>query len=229
VYGDPTWREHPVFRRLAQTQLAWAHTVERMVERSDGEWPDRERARYLAKILTATLTPANFLLTNPVALKRAIDTGGRSVLPGARNLLRDVVTNRGMPSMVDTRPYQVGVNLACTPGAVVHREEMFEVLQYSPATDNVRERPLIVVPPELNRYYVLDLAPSRSLVEFAVSNGVHTFMVVWRNPRKHPSLGHGRWGMEDYVAAHTRAFDVVRELTWGGRPEPAGSVRRRHD
>lgn len=213
IFGDPHWRDHPLFRRLAQTHLAWAEAVNRVAEGGDGDWRARERTQYVANILTGVLSPANFLLTNPAALRQAIDTGGVSVLRGARNLLRDVTTNRGMPSMVDSRPFQVGRNLACSPGAVVHREEMFEVLQYTPTTKKVRKRPLIMIPPEVNRHYVLDLAPGKSLVEFAVSQGVQTFCVVWRNPRKDRSLGHGKWGLEDYISAHVRAFDVVREIT----------------
>lgn len=213
VFDDPVWRDHPLFRRLAQAHLAWADVVGRMVDRREEDWQSQERARYLANILTGALTPTNFLATNPVALRKAVDTGGLSVARGARNFLRDLRSNRGMPSMVDRRPYQVGVNVGCTPGAVVHRDEMFEVLQYTPTTSKVRERPLIIVPPELNRHYVLDLSPGRSLVEFAVSRGVQTFMVVWRNPRKDASLKHGYWGLADYIEAHVRAFEVVRDVT----------------
>jgi polyhydroxyalkanoate synthase len=112
---------------------------------------------------------------------------------------------------VDSRPFKVGENLACTPGAVVYRGEMFELLQYTPTTPRVHERPLLMVPPQLNRHYVLDLAPERSLVEFALSQGVQTFMVVWRNPSQ--KEGHGRWGIEDYVAAQLTAVDAIREIT----------------
>jgi polyhydroxyalkanoate synthase subunit PhaC len=120
-----------------------------------------------------------------------------------------VITNSGMPSMVDTRPFSVGQNLACTPGAVVYREEMFELLQYAPSTPTVRQRPLVMVPPQLNRHYVLDLAPGRSLVEYTVSHGIQTFMVVWRAPQRE----HGHWGLDEYLAAMLRALDVVRSIT----------------
>jgi polyhydroxyalkanoate synthase subunit PhaC len=213
LYGDRRWRENPVFRRLAQSHLAWTEAIERMTNEDGGNWASERRARYLTDIFTGAVSPANFLPTNPAAVARAIDTGGLSVLRGTRNFLRDVKDNRGMPSMVDTRPFTVGENLACSPGAVVYREDMFELLQYTSATEQVRERPLLFVPPELNRYYVLDLAPGRSMVEYAVSHGLQTFMVVWRNPRKDPALGHGRWGLDDYLEAHIRAFDLVREIT----------------
>lgn len=212
-FADPAWREHPLYRRLGQSYLIWERSLSSRADRQGGDWQRRARARYMANIITGALAPTNTLAGNPAALKRAFETGGVSLLRGSRNLLRDVVTNRGMPSMVDSRPYKVGENLATSAGAVVYREEMFEILQYQPTTAKVRERPLLMIPPELNRHYVLDLAPERSMVEFAVSRGIQTFMVVWRNPRKDKSAGHGRWSLEDYLAAHVRAIDVAREIT----------------
>jgi polyhydroxyalkanoate synthase len=113
--------------------------------------------------------------------------------------------------MVNREPFPVGEKLACTPGAVVYRDEIFELLQYTPTTPAVHSRPLLMVPPELNRYYVLDLAPGRSLVEYLVENGIQTFMIVWRNPRA--ELGHGHWGIDDYLAAQGRAAEAVKKIT----------------
>ena len=113
--------------------------------------------------------------------------------------------------MVNREPFPVGEKLACTPGAVVYRDEIFELLQYAPATPAVRSRPLLMVPPELNRYYILDLAPGRSVVEYLVQNGIQPFMIVWRNPRA--ELGHGRWGLDDYLAAQAKAAEVVKKIT----------------
>ncbi|WP_347349959.1 alpha/beta fold hydrolase [Intrasporangium sp.] len=213
LYGDRRWRENPVYRRLAQGHLAWTQAVERMTAQDDADWESQKRTRYLTDIFTGAVSPANFLLTNPVAVSRALETGGMSVLRGMQHFLRDLKDNRGMPSMVDTSPFTVGENLACTPGAVVYREDIFELLQYNPTTEQVHRRPLLFVPPELNRHYVLDLAPGRSMVEYAIANGMQTFMIVWRNPREDPSLGHGAWGLDEYLAAHIRAFDIVREIT----------------
>jgi polyhydroxyalkanoate synthase len=181
-----------------------------MVEAADSPWQRQARARYLANIITSTVSPTNFMLTNPLALKRAFETGGWSVLRGSLNTLRDLAGG-GMPRMVNRQAFGVGEKLACTSGAVVYREEIFELLQYTPATSVVYSRPLLMVPPELNRYYVLDLAPERSMVEFAVEHGIQTFMIVWRNPR--PELGHGRWGVDDYLAAEARAAEIVRNIT----------------
>jgi polyhydroxyalkanoate synthase len=127
-------------------------------------------------------------------------------------MVRDLVTNGGLPAQVDPRPFRVGQNLANSPGAVVYREELFELLQYTPSTPEVRGRPLLIVPPQINKHYFLDLAPGRSLVEHTVGQGVQTFCLVWRNPRLN-NRDHGRWALDDYVAAQLRATDVVRDIT----------------
>ena len=209
-FQDVTWRDNPVFRRLGQSYRLCEDWTDRMVEAAEGPWERQARARYLANILTGALSPTNYLITNPLALKRAFETGGQSVLRGGRNMLRDLAGG-GMPSMVNRKPFPVGEKLACTPGAVVYRDEIFELLQYTPATPTVRGRPLLMVPPELNRYYVLDLAPGRSMVEYATAQGLEVFMMVWRNPR--PGLGHGRWGIDDYLGAQTRAAEIVRTIS----------------
>ena len=184
-----------------------------MTDNPDSAWENRERARYVTNIVTGALSPANLPVTNPAAIRKAIDTRGLSLLRGGRTFVRDVVKHGGMPRMTDTRPFTVGQNIGASSGAVVYREEMFELIQYNPTTDTVYERPLLFVPPQLGRYYILDLAPQRSLVEHAVANGFQTFMLVWRNPRKYRQAGHGQWGLDEYVAATIRAFTVVREIT----------------
>jgi polyhydroxyalkanoate synthase subunit PhaC len=209
-FTDVTWRENPLFRRLGQTYRLYEQWTDRMVAAADGPWERQARTRYLANILTGALAPTNYLPANPAALKRAFETGGQSVLRGGRNMVRDLARG-GMPAMVDRRPFPVGEKLACTAGAVVHREEIFELLQYAPVTPAVRTVPLLIVPPELNRYYVLDLAPGRSMVEYAVAQGIQVFMVVWRNPR--PELGHGRWGLDDYISAQARAAEIVAKIS----------------
>ncbi|HTZ29890.1 MAG TPA: hypothetical protein VMC83_38195 [Streptosporangiaceae bacterium] len=112
--------------------------------------------------------------------------------------------------MIERGQFVVGQTLACTPGAVVYREEMFELLQYTPATPRVHAVPLLMIPPQINRHYILDLAPGRSLAEFAVSQGIKVFMIVWRNPDAR--LGHGGWGLDDYLAAEERANEVVKKI-----------------
>jgi polyhydroxyalkanoate synthase len=209
-FADVTWQDNPFFRMLGWSYRLFEEWAERMADAVDGPWDRQARTRYLADITTAMLSPTNFFWTNPAALKRAFETGGLSVLRGGRNMIRDLARG-GMPQMVNREPFPVGEKLACTPGAVVYRDEMFELLQYAPATPAVHSRPLLMVPPELNRHYVLDLAPGRSLVEYVVENGIQTFMIVWRNPRA--ELGHGRWGLDDYLAAQGRAAEAVKKIT----------------
>jgi polyhydroxyalkanoate synthase subunit PhaC len=209
-FTDEAWRTIPYFRLLGQSYRLFEMWMERMQANVDGSWQNKARARFAADVVTAALSPTNYLATNPAALRRAAETGGRSLLRGAQNMLRDLARG-GMPSAADRTPFAVGENIACTPGAVVYREEMFELLQYTPATPRVRSRPLVIIPPQVNRYYIIDLAPGRSLAEFAVSQGIQTFMIVWRNPS---SLhGHGRWGVDDYLAAQERAGEVVKEIS----------------
>src|SRR6266550_8224602 len=209
-FADATWRENYFFRMLGSSYRLFEEWTSRMVEATDGPWDRQARTRYLANVVTAMTSPTNFFFTNPAALKRAFETGGMSALRGGRNMVRDL-TRGGMPQMVNREPFPVSEKLACTPGAVVYRDEIFELLQYTPSTAAVHGRPLLMVPPELNRHYVLDLAPGRSLVEFIVANGIQPFMIVWRNPRA--ELGHGRWGIDDYLAAQAKAAEVVKKIT----------------
>ncbi len=209
-FADVTWRDNPFYGLLGHSYRLFEEWIGRMAGAVDGPWDRQARARYLANILAATLSPTNFFLTNPAALKRAFETGGLSVLRGGRNMVRDLARG-GMPQMVSRESFPVGDKLACTPGAVVYRDEIFELLQYAPAAPAVRGRPLLMVPPELNRYYIMDLAPGRSLVEYIVASGIQPFMIVWRNPRA--GLGHGRWGIDDYLAAQAKAAEVVKKIT----------------
>ncbi|HLH59042.1 MAG TPA: alpha/beta fold hydrolase, partial [Streptosporangiaceae bacterium] len=208
-FADKAWQANP-YRMLAQYYRLYELWMDRMCQAVPGPWPRQARARFLANMATAAAAPSNYLPANPVALRLAAETGGRSLLDGARNLARDLARG-GMPRAADRERFPVGEKIAATPGAVVYREEMFELLQYRPTTPRVRERPLLMVPPQVNRYYILDLAPGRSVVEYAVAQGIQTFMIVWRNPRA--TLGHGRWGVDDYIAAQERAAEVVQKIT----------------
>ncbi len=209
-FADEAWRTVPYFRMLRQSYRLFEIWMDRMYENVDGSWQNKARARFAADVVTAALAPTNYLATNPAALRKAAETGGMSLVRGAQNMLHDLARG-GIPSAADRRPFVVGENIACTLGAVVYREEMFELLQYTPATPRVRGYPLVIIPPQVNRYYIMDLAPGRSLAEFAVSQGVQTFMVVWRNPSS--LLGHGRWGVDDYLAAQERAAELVKKIT----------------
>ncbi len=209
-FADQMWRTVPYFRALGQSYRLFEMWMERMYQSVEGSWQNKARARFAADVITAAVAPTNYLGTNPEALRKAVETGGLSLVRGVQNMLNDMARG-GMPSMVDRKQFTVGKDIGCTPGAVVYRDEMFELLQYTPATPKVRSIPVLMIPPEINRYYVLDLAPGRSLVEFAVSQGIQVFMIVWRNPNS--QLGHGKWGLNDYLAAEERANEVVKKIT----------------
>ena len=209
-FADEAWRTVPYFRMLGQSYRLFEMWMERMYQSVEGSWQDKARARFAADVITAAMAPTNYLGTNPEAMKKAVETGGLSLVRGAQNMLHDMAKG-GMPSMIDRKQFTVGKDIAATPGSVVYRDEMFELLQYTPATPKVRTIPVLMIPPQINRHYVLDLAPGRSLAEFAVSQGIQVFMVVWRNPDS--QLGHGKWGLNDYLAAAERANEVVKKIT----------------
>jgi polyhydroxyalkanoate synthase len=215
-FADPTWRTHPGYRRLAQNYTAWGSSLARLVDRyeEDGaDWRDVERARFALNALVSGASPTNTLLGNPAAVKRAFDTGGRSLVRGARQLVGDLLHNGGMPQTTDRSAYEVGRNLGMTKGSVVYRDDVIELIQYAPRTPEVRERPLVVVPPPIGKFYFLDLRPGRSFVEHAVDQGLTVFMISWRNPtRKQAS-----WNLDTYAESVRRAVGVAREIT--GSPD----------
>jgi polyhydroxyalkanoate synthase len=211
-FADPAWRENPLYHRIGQSYVAAADVLQKVVEeyaRTTQRHGRAERARFAAEVLRSAAAPTNFLATNPAAIKRAFDTGGLSLVRGARNLVSDLRRNGGMPSMVPPGAFEVGRNLAVTPGAVVARDDVAELLQYRPSTSQVRDRPLLVVPPPIGRYYFLDLAPGRSFVEYAVGGGLQTFMLSWRNP----SVEQGEWDLDTYAGRLADAIDSVRAIS----------------
>ncbi len=212
-FADEAWRSVPYFRMLGQSYRLFEMWMERMYQSVEGSWQDKARARFAADVITAAVSPTNYLGSNPEALRKAVETGGLSLVQGAQNMLHDLAKG-GMPSIVDRKQFTVGKDIAATPGAVVYRDEMFELLQYTPATPKVHSIPLLMIPPQINRHYVLDLAPGRSLVEFAVSQGIQVFMIVWRNPSS--QRGEGKWGLDEYLAAEERANGAARKVTRSG-------------
>src|SRR5258706_1329842 len=207
-FSDPAWRDHPLYRRLGQGYLAFCDAADALAGEG-ADWRKRERAKFLTGILTSTLAPSNTLLGNPAALKRAVKTGGAILVAGLKNLVGVLIKNKGMPSQVDKSAFKVGQNLAATPGAVVFRNEMVELLQYQPMTPQVCERPTLMIVPPIGKYYFMDLAPKRSFVEYAVSQGVPMFATSWRNPGPE----HADWGLDDYVQTCLDLVDAVCEIT----------------
>jgi polyhydroxyalkanoate synthase subunit PhaC len=173
------------------------------------DWVRAAKARFLLGILTSAAAPTNFLVGNPSALKRLVDTSGTSLVHGTRNWASDIATNGGMPSMVKKASLKVGEHLALTPGGVVSRDDVAELIQYSPTTEQVYERAVLVVPPPIGRYYFLDLAPGRSFVEYATGRGLQTFMLSWRNP----SARESDWDLDTYAARVAAAIQEVADVT----------------
>jgi len=208
-FADPAWTENPFLRRVLQYYLATGETVLQLVD--DAELDDRthKRLRLLVGNLVDALSPSNNVFLNPQAAKAIIDTGGANLVRGAKALVSDLSRRPRVPSMVDISAFEVGTTIAATPGAVVFRSPVFELIQYAAQTDEVREVPVLMVPPTINKFYVLDLAPGRSVVEHLVQQGQQVFMLSWRNP----TARHAEWNLDTYVHAVLEAFDVVREVT----------------
>jgi polyhydroxyalkanoate synthase subunit PhaC len=211
-FTDPAWTQNPLLRRVVQAYLATGNAVEGLVEDAPLEWRDAERLNFAVSNLIEALSPSNNPLISPVAWKAFIDSAGGNIFSGTRHLVGDLASPPRIPSMVDLRAYTVGVDLAVTPGSVVLRTPMLELIQYQPQTETVRQVPLLVVPPTINKYYALDLAPGRSLVEYLVQQGQQVFVVSWRNP----DARHSKWGFDEYAQALLEAFDVVDEITGVG-------------
>jgi polyhydroxyalkanoate synthase subunit PhaC len=208
-FTDATWKESALHNGLLKAYLAWGDAVSGLVEKSSLSEIDKARAHLVTEILIDAVAPTNSMLTNPAAVRKFVDTGGRSLWSGLKNYLDDLAKNGGMPSMVDQSAFKVGETLAITPGAVVFRNELLELMQYTPATPNVRKRPLVITPPQINKYYALDLSPDKSMVRFLLDSGIQVFCVSWRNP----TAAHREWGLDTYVAALDEAVDVARDLT----------------
>ncbi len=193
-FDHPAWAESPVYDYLRQAYLINAEYMKRMAEAApvtDGQ--AKNRMRFLTRQMVDAMAPSNFLATNPEFVKKALETNGSSIQQGIQNLLGDL--EKGRISMTDDSAFEVGRNLAVTPGAVVFENELMQLIQYSPTTDTVAERPFLMVPPCINKYYILDLQPENSLVRYAVEQGNTVFLVSWRNVQA--DLGHLTW--DDYI------------------------------
>jgi polyhydroxyalkanoate synthase len=208
-FADPSWHENPLYRRVGQAYLASAGAMDRLVDEVEQSGKDANKARFAVTLLTSAVAPTNFLAGNPAAIKRTFETGGRNLARGLRNWAGDVRHNGGMPSMADREALQVGRDLALSPGSVVQRDEVAELIHYTPTTDTVHERPVLVVPPPIGRFYFLDLRPGRSFIEYSVSRGLQTFLLSWRNPGKEQA----DWDLDIYAARVLQAIDAVREIS----------------
>jgi polyhydroxyalkanoate synthase len=208
-FADPAWHQNWLLRRTLQAYLAIGETVDSVITDAQLDWQSERQARFAAANVLDALAPSNFPWSNPAVLRAIVDEGGANLVRGSRRFAGDVSWPPRLPASVDTTPFEVGANLACSPGAVVLRTDVFELVQYRPQTAEVREVPLLIVPPTINKYYVLDLAPGRSMVEHLVASGQQTFMISWRNPE----AGDGHFDLDTYAAAVLEARDAVAEIT----------------
>jgi len=207
-FTDPAWSQNPLYRRYLQTYLAWRKELHDWIEHSSLSEQDASRGHFVINLMTEAMAPSNSM-ANPAAVKRFFETGGKSLLDGLSHLAKDMVHNGGMPSQVNMEAFEVGKNLATTDGAVVFRNDVLELIQYKPITESVHERPLLVVPPQINKFYIFDLSPDKSLARFLLRSQVQTFVVSWRNPTK----AQREWGLSTYIEALKEAIDVICAIT----------------
>ncbi len=218
-FADPGWAGNPLLRRTMQAYLAAAQSAEGVVAEAGLDEPDSERVGFVLTNLVDALAPSNNPLLNPAAVKAALDTGGGSALAGLRHFLADMAVAPRVPSMVEPDAFEVGVDLAVTPGSVVLRTPVFELIQYRPVTPAVRQVPLLIVPPVINKFYVMDLAPGRSMVEYLVGRGLQVFMISWRNP----DARHATWDLDTYGQAVLDAMDGAARITGSEQTALAGA------
>jgi len=208
-FAEQAWEKNLLLRRLMQSYLALGETVDGVISDAHLDWQTERRARFAAGNVLDALAPTNFPWSNPAVLRAIIDEGGANLVRGAKRFAADASWPPRLPQSVDTDGFQVGANLAATRGSVVLRTEVFELIQYRPTTAEVREVPLLFVPPTINKYYILDLAPGRSLVEYLVASGQQVFIVSWRNPDE----GQAHFDLDTYADAALEARQAVADIT----------------
>ena len=208
-FEHPAWGESPVFDYLRQAYSINADYVRRVAESAPvPEGKAKERLRFVARQIADAMSPSNFAATNPEFIQTALATNGESIRKGLQNLIADM--EKGRISMTDESAFEVGRNLAVTPGAVVYENELIQLIQYSPLTEQVAKRPLLMVPPCINKFYIMDLQPENSLVRYAVSQGNTVFLVSWRNPKQDQA----QLTWDDYLEkGPLTAMRVTREIT----------------
>ena len=197
-FSNPLWQTHPYFNFIKQQYLRNVEAMDQAVQGLEGLTPqDRRRVDYFARQLIDMMAPTNFLATNPDALEKAVETDGQSLVQGLENLVRDIEANHGdlLVTLADREAFRVGGNIAASEGSVVYRNKMFELIQYKPPTEKVHELPVVIFPPWINKFYIMDLKPANSLIKWIVDQGFTLFVVSWKNP----DASYADVGMDDYV------------------------------
>ena len=212
-FANPLWDTHPYFNFVKQQYMFNADAMRQAVEDvEDMEPREKERLKYFSQQIIDMMSPTNFLATNPDALEKAVETEGESLIKGLENLISDLESNDGemIVKLADEKAFELGRNIATSPGKVVYRNKMFELIQYTPTTDQVHATPVVIFPPWINKFYILDLKAQNSLVKWIVDQGYTLFMVSWVNP----DSGYRKVGLEDYVEdGYLAAIREVKEIT----------------
>ena len=204
-FAHAKWRETPLFALIHQTYLLLSEQLAAMAEQIDGVSPEKkEQIRFMTRVLTDALSPANFPLTNPLVIERTLETRGDNLVRGAEHLITDL--KRGQLTHTDPDAFELGRNIAVTPGKVVHETKLFQLIQYTPTTDQVLAVPLVIFPPWINRFYILDLNPQKSFIRWAVEQGLTVFVVSWKSADA--SMADVIW--DDYIKAQIDVIDHVR-------------------
>ena len=221
-FSNPLWDTHPYFNFIKQQYMLNAEAVQTAVAAIDGLDPkEKQRLEYFSRQIVDMFSPTNFLGTNPEALERAVETEGQSLVDGLENLISDLERNNGdlVITLADKDAFRVGENIATTPGDVVYRNRMYELIQYRPVTEEVHEIPLIIFPPWINKFYILDLKPQNSLIKWLLEQGYSVFVVSWINP----GPAYRDTSMTDYVQeGYLSAFDQVKSICGTSQVNPVG-------
>jgi polyhydroxyalkanoate synthase subunit PhaC len=212
-FADPAWRGNPLLKRTMQAYLAANDTVNQLFSDANLDWRDAERMRFVLDVITEGLSPSNNPVLNPLGWKALIDTGGLSAIRGLRHFASDMMSAPRVPSMVEPDAFKLGETIAVSPGSVVFRCEEFELIQYAPQSDKVFSVPLLMVPPVINKFYIMDISPGRSMIEYFVKQGVQVFAMSWRNP----TAEQRNWGFDTYGRAILNALDAVEKISQSDR------------
>ncbi|MCA8902534.1 MAG: alpha/beta fold hydrolase [Hyphomonas sp.] len=218
-FKDPAWENNPFYKRGMQAYLATQEHLNEWVSELKMTELEHARAKFVMGMITDAMAPTNTLLGNPAASKRVVDSGGMSLVKGLKNAYTDLTKNGGMPSQVDRRPFEVGKNLAISEGQVIWKNEMLELIQYAPKTDKVHRTPILIIPPQINKFYAMDLSPMTSTVQFLLAMELQPFVVSWRNPTKK----HAHWGLSDYIDSLIQASEVISQVTGSKKINVSGA------
>ncbi|WP_370206956.1 PHA/PHB synthase family protein [Pararhodobacter marinus] len=213
-FTNPLWKTHPYFNYIKQQYLMSSEAIEKAIEELDTLEPrEKRRLEYFGRQIIDMMAPTNFLGTNPDALMRAVETEGESLVKGLENLVRDIEANNGdlLVTLADREAFKVGGNIGTTEGEVVYRNRMFELIQYKPTTEQVHETPLMIFPPWINKFYILDLKPQNSLIKWIVDQGYTLFVVSWVNPdARYADVGMETYVEEGYLEAIAKVKDICK-------------------